>query len=70
MVDAEPVRQQLVLRRDHVVVVVLRKACAQSVAGLAGLAVSNVVGQDDEVAIHVEQLPRTEQHTGKLGLRN
>jgi hypothetical protein len=32
--------------------------------------VSNVVGQDDEVAIHVEQLPRTEQHTGKLGLRN
>ena len=55
MVDAEPVREQLVLRRDRVVVVVLRKACAQSVAGLA----------DSRRAA-----ARTEQHTGKLGLRN
>jgi len=34
MVHAEALLEQLVLRGDHVVVVVLRKVCVEAVAGL------------------------------------
>ena len=54
------------LRCDHVVVVVLRKAHAHSVAWLAGTSVADVIGEDDEVAAGIEQLARSKQHIGKM----
>ena len=59
MIDAEALAEQLVVRGDHVVVVVLRKMRVQSVAGLRGLSVADAVGKDDEVARRVQKLPRS-----------
>ena len=66
MIDAEPFGQKPVLRHDHVVVVVVGKPGAKAVAGLARLAVPNVVGKDDEVPGRVQELPGTKEDTAKL----
>ncbi len=66
MVHAEAFLEQFVLRRDHVVVVVLRKVGVHPVARLAGFSVADVVGKDDEVAGGVEQLAGAEEDVGKL----
>ena len=68
MVDLEAVDQHGVLRADHVVVGVFRKARVQAVARLARLSVADAVGQDDEVARRVEHLPCAEQLAAE-GLR-
>ncbi len=47
MIDAQPLRDQRVLRGDHVVVIVVRKLRAQPVARLRGLSVTDPVGQND-----------------------
>ena len=59
--DPKPLRQQLVLRVDHVVVGVLRELRAQPVARLARLPVADPVGQHDVVPRRVEHLPGPEQ---------
>jgi hypothetical protein len=51
MVDLQAVNKHLVLRADHVVVGVAGKLHAEAVGRLAGLAVADVVGEDDEVPI-------------------
>ena len=66
VIDAQAFREQPVLRLDHVAVAVLRKFRAQAVTGLGGLAVSDAVGQHDEVASRVEGLARAKQLAREL----
>src|SRR5579863_9968677 len=65
MIYAEPFFDEFVLRRHHVVVIVLREMGAHPVARLTRFAVADAVGKDDEVAARIEKLPRSEQHAGK-----
>src|SRR5205814_202322 len=65
MIHAEPLRQELVLRVDHVVVRVLWKTRMQLITGLTRFSVANAVRQDHEVARRVEQLPGSEQLTAE-----
>ena len=57
------------LRRNHVVIVILRKAHAQSVGWFARLAVADVIGKDDVELRDVERLPGTEENVGKDGIQ-
>ena len=66
MVHAQALSEKLVLRRDHVAVVVLGKVRVQAVARLARFSVANVVGQDDEVTRGIEKLSGTEEDVSKL----
>src|SRR5262245_13807062 len=66
MIDAEPFGQEPVLRRDHVVVVVVRKPGVKAVARLARLAVPDVVGKDDEIPGSIQQLSGTKENTAEL----
>src|SRR6266567_4117540 len=66
MVYAQAFLEQLVLRGDHVVVVVLRKVGVHAVARLARFSMTDVVGKDDEIATGVEELAGTEEDVGKL----
>src|SRR2546429_8907708 len=66
MVYADAFAKKLVVRGDHVVIVVLRKARVQSVAGLRRFPVTNAVGKNDEVAVRVQELPGTEELSSKL----
>src|SRR5271154_4196951 len=54
------------LRRHHVVVVILRKVRVHTVAGLAGFSVTDVIRQNDVVAGDIEELSRAKQHAGEL----
>ena len=47
VIDVEAFEEHGVLAGDHVVVVVVGEAHAEAVAGLAGLAVADVVGEDE-----------------------
>ena len=66
MIDLEPFGHEAVLRSHHVVVIVLRKARMQPVAGLARPAVTDTVGKDDVVTARIEELPAAKQHVGEL----
>src|SRR3954462_14338486 len=44
----------------------MRKARTQTVAGFGRTAVTDVVGQDDEITRRIEWLPGAEQDTGKV----
>ena len=66
MVDVQALRHQRVLRRDHVVIVVMRKLRVQPVARLRRFSVADAVGKDDEIFRGIEQSARHEQHAGKL----
>ena len=68
MVDVRAFEEHLVLRADHVVVVVLGELHAQAVGGLGGVAVADVVGKDEEVLGDVERLAGTEEHVGEEGI--
>jgi hypothetical protein len=61
--------QHLVLRGDHVIVVILRKAGMHAVARFAGFSVTQVVGKNNEVPSDVEELSGTEQLARKLRLQ-
>src|SRR5262252_1557998 len=50
----------------HVVVGVMRKMRAQSIARLARIAVTDAVREDDEITSGIEQLTRSKEHAGKL----
>ena len=65
VVDAEVLRQQPVLRRHHVVVVVAREIHPQAVARPAGGAVADAVGQHDEVLARVERAAGAEERLGE-----
>ena len=67
MIHAEALLQQALLREHHIVVIVLRKFCAQAIAGFAGLPVADAVGQHDVVALGIQRLAGAEQHIGKDG---
>jgi hypothetical protein len=66
VIDAQPPRQQRVLRLDHVGVAVVRKVRVHSVARLARVAVSDAVRQNDVVLRRVEQLAWAEQHAREI----
>src|ERR1035438_10750655 len=66
MVYFQPIDEHLMLYSHHVVVVVMRKAGMQPIARFAGLPMPDPIRQDDVVAGHVEQLPRTKQHAREL----
>ena len=65
MVDAESINEQAMLGFEHVEIPVLRELRAQSVTGLARLAVTDVVRRDDVELRGVERLPRPEQLIGE-----
>ena len=65
MVDVKAFHKHGVLTDDHVVVVVGGKMHVKAVRGLAGLTVTNVVGEDEKVLGDVEGLPRAEEFIGK-----
>ncbi len=68
VVYAEAFAQKLVMRGDHVVVVVAREMRMQSVAGLRGFPVADAIGKHDEVACGIEELPRPKQLARELRL--
>src|SRR5689334_20216027 len=67
MVHAEPLREQAVVRGDHVVVIVLWETRVQAVAGLRGFSVADAVGKNDVVTRGVQKLARAEKFTRKNG---
>ena len=65
VIDVQAVGEHGVLGGDHVVVVVVGEVHAEAVGGLAGLAVADVVGEDDEVFGDVEGLAGAEEDVGE-----
>ena len=70
VVDVEAVGEHGVLAGDHVVVVVLGEVHAEAVGGLGGLAVADVVGEDEEELGDVEGLAGAEEDVGEDGVRS
>ena len=60
MIDAKPIAEELVLRRDHVGIGVLGKVRMQSITRLARFSVADSVGQYHVILGRVEQLARPE----------
>ena len=60
--------EHLVLGADHVVVVVLGEVHVEAVGGFGGLAVADVVGEDEEVFGDVEGLAGAEEDVGEDGV--
>ena len=69
VIDAEAFGDQAKMRRDHVVVVILREARVEAVAGLRGFSVADAVGKNDEIARRVEKLAGTEELSCELRLK-
>src|SRR5207244_11664824 len=59
--------EQSVLRFDHVAIAVAREFCVESITWLAGLAVAEVVRQDEKVARGVQGLALVEKFARELG---
>ena len=68
MVDVEAFDEHGVLGGDHVVIVVLGEVHAEAVGGFAGLAVADVVGEDEVVLGDVEGLAGAEEDVGEDGV--
>ena len=66
MIDAQAFGQQPVLRGDHVVVAVFRKAGTQLVTRFGRPAVSNIVGKHEVILRCIERLARAVQLAGKF----
>jgi hypothetical protein len=56
MIYAQSLRQQIMLRQYHVVIVVLGEMRMQAIARLARLSVANVVGENHEVTACIQKL--------------
>src|SRR5689334_23953851 len=67
VLHVEVLRQQAMMRDDHVVVVVSRKFGTQAVGWLRRLAVPERVGNDEEVAARIERLAPSEELPGEGG---
>ena len=68
VIDVEAFGEHGVLGGDHVVVVVLGEVHAEAVGGFGGLAVADVVGEDEEVLCDVEGLAGAEEDVGEDGV--
>lgn len=68
VIDVEAFGEHGVLGRDHVVIVVLGELHAEAVGGFGGLAVADVIGEDEEILCDVEGLARAEEHVGEDGV--
>ena len=68
VIDVEAFEEHGVLGGDHVVVVVLGELHAEAVGGFGGLAVADVVGEDEEVFGDVEGLAGAEEDVGEDGI--
>ncbi len=66
MLHSQARGDQQMLRGNHVVIIVLREVRVHPVAGLGRFPVANAVGQNNKVAIGVQQLAGTKQLAGKL----
>lgn len=66
MVHTQPFSEQRVLRRHHVIIIVMRETGVQSVAWLRGFSMTDPVRQDDEILRRIEQAAGPEQHVGEL----
>jgi len=67
VIHAEAFAKELVVRGDHVVIVVLWKMRVQAVAGLRGFSVADAVGKNDVVTRGIEKLSGPKQFSGKNG---
>ena len=65
VVDVQAFEEHLVLRADHVVVVVVREVHLEAVGGLGAVALADVVGEDEEVLGDVERLAGAEEDVGE-----
>jgi len=65
MIHTKALLQQTLLREHHIIVIVLRKFCAQTIAGFARFSVADAVGQHDVIALGIQRLAWAEQHIGK-----
>ena len=68
VIDVEAFEEHGVLGGDHVVIVVLGEVHAEAVGGFGGLAVADVVGEDEEVFGDVEGLTGAEEDVGEDGV--
>ena len=66
VIDFEAFGEQAIVGLDHVAVAVVRKAGVQPVARPARMAVTDPVGQDEEVPRGIKQLSLAEELAGKL----
>ena len=64
----EAFEQHLMLRADHVVVVVGGEAGVQAIGWFGGLAVADVIGKDEEVASDIERLTGAEEDVREDGI--
>jgi len=69
VVDAQSFFDEFVLEGDHVRIFVAGEMCMEAVAGLAGFAVADVVGKNQEIFVGVEQLAGAEERSGEDGLK-
>src|SRR5438093_86346 len=65
MVDAQLFREKPILRRHHILVTITRKFGVQSVTRFAGLAVADIVRDNDEILFRIEQLSLSKKYPGK-----
>src|ERR1700742_3758299 len=65
MIHTETVHEHLVLRSDHVVVVIMRKFHPQTIRRLRGVALTDVIGKNQIVARDVQRLARSEENVGE-----
>src|SRR5262249_43950099 len=63
---AELVREQTMLRTDHVAIGVMGEPRTQTIAGLARFSRADGVRKYQVVALRIQRLPGTEQRTGEL----
>src|ERR1700675_3677887 len=69
VVDAQSFFDEFVLERDHVRVFVAREMRVEGIAGLAGFAVADAVGKNQEIFVGVEQLAGAEERSREDGLK-
>jgi len=69
VVDAQSFFDEFVLEGDHVRIFVAGEMRMEAVAGLAGFAVADVVGKNQEIFVGVEQLAGAEEGSGEDGLK-
>src|ERR1700676_4452770 len=65
MIHSQPFFDQLVLQRDHVRIVILRKVRMHAIARLTRFPIAYIVRNDEEVLARIKQLSRLEEHVGK-----
>ena len=69
MVHAQPLFQQLVLRSNHIVIVILRKTSVHAVARLARLSVTDVIRQNDVIGRDIQKLPGPNRTPANWGMQ-